>query len=174
MTSPVPAGKTVWYQKHMAHHLEPDDSLSWTQDLMNCLLIRTPAEVISSFSKKNELTDVGELGYMQQIQLYRYHNNKLPVVDAQDILQDPNGVLSNLCTRCGIPFEEAMLSWAAGPHPADGIWGKYWYDQLWSSTTFKPYIQKEVAVPSALAAMVDECMPIYEELYQARITANDP
>jgi len=164
----------VWYQKHMAHHLEHDDSLAWTKDLINCLLIRTPAEVVSSFSKKNELTDVNELGYLQQIQLYRYHNNKLLVVDAQDILQDPSGILSNLCARCGIPYEKGMLSWAAGPHPADGIWGKYWYDQLWSSTTFKPYIQKEVAVPSALAAMVDECMPIYEELYQARITANDP
>jgi len=140
--------------------------------LMNCLLIRTPAEVISSFSKKNELTDVNELGYLQQIQLYRYHNNKLPVVDAQDILQDPSGVLSNLCAQCGIPFEEAMLSWAAGPHPADGIWGKYWYDQLWTSTAFKPYVQKKVTVSSALATMVDQCMPLYEELYQARITAN--
>jgi len=66
ITSPVPAGKTVWYQKHMAHHLEPDISLSWTKDLMNCLLIRTPAEVISSFSKKNELTDINELGYLSK------------------------------------------------------------------------------------------------------------
>jgi hypothetical protein len=170
---PVPAGKKVWYQKHMAHHLEHDDSLAWTKDLINCLLIRTPAEVVSSFSKKNELTDVNELGYLQQIQLYRYHNNKLPVVDAQDILQDPSGILSNLCARCGIPYEKGMLSWAAGPHPADGIWGKYWYDQLWSSTGFKPYVQKKVTVSSALAAMVDQCMPLYEELYQDRITTNE-
>jgi hypothetical protein len=170
---PVPAGKKVWYQKHMAHHLEHDDSLAWTKDLINCLLIRTPAEVISSFSKKNELTDVNELGYLQQIQLYRYHNNKLPVVDAQDILRNPSGILSNLCARCGIPYEKGMLSWAAGPHPADGIWGKYWYDQLWSSTGFKPYVQKKVTVSSALAAMVDQCMPLYEELYQARITTNE-
>jgi hypothetical protein len=170
---PVPSGKKVWYQKHMAHHLEHDDSLAWTKDLINCLLIRTPAEVISSFSKKNELTDVNELGYLQQIQLYRYHNNKLPVVDAQDILRNPSGILSNLCARCGIPYEKGMLSWAAGSHPADGIWGKYWYDQLWSSTGFKPYVQKKVTVSSALAAMVDQCMPLYEELYQARITTNE-
>ena len=99
ITSPIPAGKNVWYQKHMAHHLEPGDSLDWTQGLMNCLLIRTPAEVISSFSKKNELNDESELGYLQQIQLYRYHNNELPVVDAQDILRDPSGILSNLCSN---------------------------------------------------------------------------
>ncbi len=172
ITSQIPAGKKVWYQKHMAHHLEPGDSLDWTQGLMNCLLIRTPAEVISSFSKKNELNDESELGYLQQIQLYRYHNNELPVVDAQDILQDPSGILSNLCAKCGIPFEKGMLSWVEGPHPADGIWGKYWYDQLWSTTGFKPYVQKEVTVPSALSTMVDRCMPLYEELYQARITAN--
>jgi hypothetical protein len=129
--------------------------------------------VISSFSKKNELNDERELGYLQQIQLYRYHNNKLPVVDAKDILQDPNSILSKLCSKCGIPFEKGMLSWAAGPHTADGIWGKYWYDQLWSTTGFKPYVQKEVTVPSALSAMVDRCMPIYNELYQARIKANE-
>jgi len=173
ITSTIPSGKKVWYQKHMAHHLEPEDSLDWTQGLMNCLLIRTPAEVISSFSKKNELTDASELGYLQQIQLYRYHNNKLPVVDAQDILQDPSGILRNLCARCGIPFEKGMLSWAAGPHPADGIWGKYWYDQLWSTIGFKPYVQKKVTVSSKLAAMVDLCMPLYEELYQDRITTNE-
>ncbi len=57
-------------------------------------------------------------------------------------------------------FEEEMLSWAAGPHPADGIWGKYWYDQLWTSTAFKPYVQKKVTVSSALATMVDQCMPL--------------
>jgi hypothetical protein len=95
------------------------------------------------------------------------------VVDAQDILEDPSGVLSNLCARCGVPFEEAMLSWAAVPHPADGIWGKYWYDQLWSSTAFNPYVKKKVTVPSELSAMVEQCMPLYEELFQARITANN-
>ena len=36
----IPNGKTVWYQKHMAHHLDPADNLSWTNNLMNCLLIR--------------------------------------------------------------------------------------------------------------------------------------
>ena len=173
ITSQIPSGKNVWYQKHMAHHLEPGDSLDWTKGLINCLLIRTPAEVISSFSKKNELNDERELGYLQQIQLYRYHNNELPVVDAKDILQDPKSILSKLCSKCGIPFEKGMLSWAAGPHTADGIWGKYWYDQLWSTTGFKPYVQKEVTVPSALSAMVDRCMPIYNELYQARIKANE-
>ena len=172
ITSPVPAGKTVWYQKHMAHHLDPGDSLAWTKSFMNCLLIRTPEEVVSSFYKKNDLSNVSELGYAQQIQLYRYHSNKLPVVDVHDILQDPKGVLSNLCSRCGILFEESMLSWKAGPHSADGIWGKYWYDQLWSSTAFKPYVRKEVKIPSTLTAMVNECMPLYEELYQHRITAN--
>ena len=122
ITSPIPSGKNVWYQKHMAHHLEPGDSLDWTKGLINCLLIRTPAEVISSFSKKNELNDEKELGYLQQIQLYRYHNNELPVVDAKDILQDPKSILSKLCSKCGIPFEKGMLSWSVGPHTADGVW----------------------------------------------------
>jgi hypothetical protein len=31
-----------------------------------------------------------------------------------------------------------MLSWAKGPHPADGIWGKHWYNAVWTSTGFGP------------------------------------
>ena len=29
ITGPAPGGKTVWHQKHMAHHMQPDFGLGW-------------------------------------------------------------------------------------------------------------------------------------------------
>ena len=44
-----------------------------------------------------------------------------------------------ICSVFKIDYKKEMLSWNKGPHPQDGIWGKYWYDTLWKSTTFSLY-----------------------------------
>ena len=55
LVNQIPDNKSVWYQKHMAHHLDPKDNLQWTNNLMNCLLIRNPKHVIASYVNKNHL-----------------------------------------------------------------------------------------------------------------------
>lgn len=35
------------------------------------------------------------------------------IVDSRHIQSDPEGVLSELCTQCNIPFDENMLEWPA-------------------------------------------------------------
>jgi len=50
---PLPDGKTIFYQKHMALHTAYDEiSLDWIDDLNNCFLIRNPRAVVSSYLKK--------------------------------------------------------------------------------------------------------------------------
>src|SRR3954452_3608905 len=39
LLGPVPGGKPVWYQKHMAHHLLPGMGRDWLDGLRNCFLI---------------------------------------------------------------------------------------------------------------------------------------
>ena len=51
LTGPVPGARPVWYQKHMAHHLLRGDDLGFLDQLVNCFLIRSPREVIVSYSK---------------------------------------------------------------------------------------------------------------------------
>ena len=165
----IPKGKTVWYQKHMAHHLDPADNLTWTNNLMNCLLIRNPNHVIESFINKNELKDANELGYPQLLKLFQYHNNQIPIVDAKDNLLNPKEMLRKLCTLFKISFEENMLSWNQGPHPQDGIWGKYWYDRLWKSTTFSLYEEKKSIISDRYKDILEKCIVIYDELYEHRI-----
>ena len=38
----------------------------------------------------------------------------------------PAAVLEKLCAACGIAFDNAMLSWPAGPKPYDGAWAPHW------------------------------------------------
>ncbi|HEX6962643.1 MAG TPA: hypothetical protein VF175_12295, partial [Lacipirellula sp.] len=40
LTEPLPEGKSVFYQKHMAHHLLPGMELEWIDSLTNAFLIR--------------------------------------------------------------------------------------------------------------------------------------
>ena len=165
----IPDNKSVWYQKHMAHHLDPNDNLKWTDIFMNCLLIRDPNHVIASYVNKNYLMNMDELGYPQLLKLFQHHDNQIPVVDAKDILLNPEGMLRQLCSLFDIVFEETMLSWDKGPHPQDGIWGKYWYDKLWESTTFSLYEEKESIIDDTYKDILDKCIQIYDELYQYRI-----
>ena len=165
----IPNKKSIWYQKHMAHHLDPNDNLKWTNSFLNCLLIRDPNYVIASYIKKNDLKNIDELGYTQLLKLFQYHDNQIPIVDAKDILLNPEGMLRKLCFLFNIVFEEKMLSWDKGAHPQDGIWGKYWYDRLWESTTFSLYEEKESIIDDVYKDILEECINIYDELYQYRV-----
>ena len=46
-TGPMPGGATVFYQKHMAHHLLPDVDRGWLAPLTHAFLIRDPREMLA-------------------------------------------------------------------------------------------------------------------------------
>ena len=64
ITGLIPNNQKIWYQKHMAHHINNFDSLSWILNYKNCFIIRNPKYVINSYIKKNELNTVEDLGYI--------------------------------------------------------------------------------------------------------------
>jgi hypothetical protein len=94
-----------------------------------------------------------------------------PVIDSRDVLEDPRGVLSALCERLALPFEEAMLSWPAGKRESDGVWARHWYGNVEKTTGFGEYRANPAPLPDHLAAMYDECVVLYETLFEHRITA---
>ena len=42
LTHKVPNQKSIWYQKHMAHHLIDLSEINWIKKCQNCILIRHP------------------------------------------------------------------------------------------------------------------------------------
>jgi sulfotransferase family protein len=167
LTGPLPGGVTVYYQKHMTHHLLPEVGRDWIGELANAYLIRDPAHVVASYAKVRGAPDLADLGYAQQAEIFRAYGG--PVVDAADLLRDPPGVLRRLCQALGIPWTEAMLSWPAGRRDTDGVWAPHWYASVEASTGFAPYSSAPAAVPARLRPLVTAAMPYYEEMAAHRL-----
>ena len=163
----LPAGRSVYYQKHMTHHLLPGVGRAWIGRLANAYLIRDPALVATSYAKVRSAPTLADLGYVQQAELFRRYGG--PVVDAADLLRDPPGVLERLCAALDIPFDPAMLAWPPGRRDTDGVWAPYWYAEVERSTGFGRYAEKKSDVPAHLLSLVEEARPYYEALAHHRI-----
>jgi hypothetical protein len=170
---PVPGGKPIFFQKQMTHHLLPEIEREWIVDLVNCFLIRDPREVILSYIKKNPGPALEDLGFVQQCEIFNFVRNQTksipPVVDARDVLQNPEATLQLLCDAIGVSFDKSMLSWPPGLRETDGIWAKHWYDAVARSTSFQPYKSREGNVPDSVRDVYERCRECYEKLYQHRL-----
>ena len=172
ITGSIPDGKEVWYQKHMAHHNLPGYNLEWTQKLTNCILIRHPKDVILSYLEKYEIESAKQLGYDQQLELLHLLINldaPFLVLDASDVLKNPEGMLKLICKKLSIPFYIEMLSWPPGRRKNDGIWGKHWYGSVEDSTCFQSYVEKMGNLLPKHQDIYSTCLESYKELYLYRI-----
>lgn len=174
LTGPVPEGKTVFYQKHMAHHLLAYIERGWLDELTHCFLIRDPREMLTSLIKNLPRPRIEDTGLPQQVELVEYVTARTgrtpPILDARDVLEHPRDMLAALCGSVGVAFDETMLHWPAGRRDTDGIWAKYWYAAVEKSTGFERYRPKEEAVPDRLRALSDLCMQYYKQLSEIRLS----
>ena len=141
--------------------------------MTNCFLIRDPREVIASYVKKREHAALEDLGFVQQMEIFDFicaRTNTVPaVVDARDVLENPERTLRLLCDAVGVEFRESMLSWVPGVRETDGIWAKYWYTEVARSTSFRPYRKRDHDVPERFGAIHERCRECYDRLYQHRL-----
>src|SRR5262245_57428998 len=116
-------GKSVFYQKHMTHHLLPEIDRDWLSTVTNAFLIREPAEVVASFTRIVGSPRIEDTGLPQQVEIFDLVRRRTvrvpPVVDAKDVLQDPERMLRLLCNALDVEFTPSMLSWEAGPRDTD-------------------------------------------------------
>jgi hypothetical protein len=167
--APLPRGKSVFYQKHMTHHMLEGYDRSWILKLTNAFLIRSPERVLASYTQKWADVDLRAIGFVEQAEIFDMVAQKLgkspPVVDSDDILENPRGMLAALCRACGIPFDEAMLTWQPGPKPFDGVWAPHWYNAVWKSSGLEAQARKPLPeLPSELRKIADAAHPYYEGL----------
>lgn len=156
----------VLFVKNMAHHL---GGLDWAflAELHNVILTRDPTEMLPSLIRQVPEPDLEGTGLPMQVALLDaiLDQDQDPIVlDSRLLLTAPPAVLERLCHRVGIPFEEAMLSWPAGPVPEDGVWAEHWYHSVHRSTGFSPYRPKHESVPDRLVPLLAQATPLYERL----------
>ena len=161
---PLPPGVTIYYQKHMTHHLLPSVDRSALAGLRHAFLIRDPRSLLASYARVRSAPTLADLGLRQQAEIFEEFGG--PVLDSADLLAAPEPALRALCAALGVPFSAAMLSWPPGPRASDGVWAPYWYDSVRRSTGFVP-VRGPVPPPDLdpeLEPLLDECMPYYEKL----------
>ncbi len=173
LTGPISEGKQIFFQKHMTHHLLPEMDREWLGAVTNCFLIRDPREVINSYIKKREDPALEDLGFVQQAEIFdfvRTHTTAIPpVVDARDVLENPEGTLRLVCEAIGVEFSKSMLSWPSGLRDTDGIWARHWYGEVAKSTSFQPYHPTQSEVPQRFGEIHGRCRECYERLFAYRL-----
>ncbi len=165
--------RPVVFFKQMAHHLVEIDR-AFLAKTANVILTRDPREMLPSLRENIAQPTLRDTGYAMQTELLeelRELEQVPPVIVASELLTDPKSVLSELCRRLGIPFEEGMLAWKRGARPEDGVWAEHWYKNVHRSNGFERYRPKTAPFPHELEALYAECRPHYEALARVAIRA---
>lgn len=162
---------------HYTKHMWNDDFLD---HFNHSFLIRDPAKVITSMYKNWPDFVLDELAFLEQRQLFDRlidsTGNPPPVIDSDDLLENPAGIVEAYCNAVGIPFLDEALSWKPGDRNEVSWYdGGSWHKNLRDSDGLKPqkrgYININEA-PDRVKEMYDICLPHYQKLYKYRLTLN--
>lgn len=158
--------KPILFCKQMTHHLLNLD-LQFLSQTYNVILIRDPKQVLISYAKVISEPTLDDIGIRQSFDLFHFLSEKNfhhLVIDSEDVLRNPEKSLTALCENLGISFQPDMLHWKAGARPEDGVWAKYWYNNVHASTGFTPFEKDARALPPHLENIYQEAKTYYDFL----------
>ncbi len=162
-------GAAHMYQKHMTQHMIEAISRDWMETITNVFLLRHPARVISSFSKKYENPMLHDIGFQKQKELFRFLRDmgQSPiVVDSYDIRRFPEQTLKKLCLHLSLDFDPTMLCWETGGSSYDGVWAKHWYGAVHRSTGFSGPEGPLPDLPVKLRSLEQQALDDYDEMME--------
>ncbi|MCP4349358.1 MAG: sulfotransferase family protein [Desulfobacterales bacterium] len=162
---------------HCHNDLSKDDE--FLKRLTNTFLIRDPAKAIASYYAMNQKVTLEEIGYEQELKIFEKVadlTGKQPVViDADDLEDNPEGVVRAYCNALDIPFISESLYWDAGHKEEWDIWKKWHADAAKSCGIQKNMETFEVTIDNSdhLKSYYDYHLPLYEAMYKYRTVASD-
>ena len=175
LRGPAPSGSPIWYQKHMWHHMAGPVGYDDFAGFTHAFLIREPERMIASYLRKRETAAFENFGLDRQADFFEREADRLgyapPVIDANDVLTSPEGMLTRLCAALGIAWDPAMLSWAPGRRDTDGPWAPHWYAAVEASTGFGPPDNDPVQLADDARFLAERCRPYYQRLAAHKLTA---
>lgn len=158
--------KPVRFVKNMAHHMEVLQD-PFIDGAINIFLIRDPHQILASYAEVIGQPVMRDIGIAYQYALFcrlRREDADPVVVDSGLLLENPVAVLEKMCVRCGLPFEQRMAHWPAGPKPYDGVWAPYWYVNVHHTTGFEAQPTSKRTLPGHLHSLCAEARHFYEKL----------
>ena len=144
----------------------------------HAFLIRDPAKTIPSMHDKWPDFHEGEVGFAEQRALFEIlwalHGAPPPVIDSDDLLDDPAGVVEAFCGAVGIPFIAEALEWAPGGDPSEHSWwdGGSFHANLAESSGLarQPRAYPDIAdCPPRVRLAHRRALPHYDRMHAHRI-----
>ena len=154
------------FHKLMTHFLLGIDT-EFLSEVVNIIFIRNPEEIITSYSKVIPNPSMNDIGVKQQYELFldlEKRGIEPIVLDSKYLLKNPELMLSRLCKILDVSFDKKMLEWKKGARIEDGVWAKYWYENIHNSTGFLPYAKKAITLTGSNAELAEECLTYYKFL----------
>eukprot|EP00794_Sanderia_malayensis_P010752 gene10752-11902_t len=188
-------GVELVFSKDMAYCIDEhffDVIIDGLHHFKHSFLIRDPRKALPSLyraSVNKQLTgwdyfDPIEAGFQQMYDLFQFIVNRLGetpvVVDADDLLENPEETMQAYCEAIGINFNKKMLEWEPGPVPDWDVWSG-WHENALKSSGFKrqePDKKKIEAtdeyqrLPNIVRQTIERSIPQYEELCKHRVGKN--
>ncbi|MGI9499155.1 MAG: sulfotransferase family protein [Geminicoccaceae bacterium] len=165
------------FSKDFPHYVDHMWDAAFLSKFTHAFLIRDPAKTITSMYDKWPDFHEKEVGFAEQRALFdlimdRY-GTPPPVLDSDDLLEDPYGMVEAWCDAVGIPFLPEALSWEPGARDEVSWWdGGAFHANLRNSDGLKPqkrtYIDIERA-PDRVKAVYENVRPHYAYMHRHRL-----
>ena len=173
------AKKRPLFFKDMAAHCF--ENLVNDSDFLSCVtntfLIRDPAKTIASYYALNPDVSNSEIGCEQLCRLYRFtqeSTGRMPIiVDADDLEDDPAGLMESYCNSLGIKFLPHSLSWSPESSEKWKIWEGWHRDAAQSSGIVKnlEVFDETIENNACLRTYYEYHLPFYQVMYRERVRA---
>ena len=159
---------------HYVRHLWDNDFLD---RFRHSFLVRDPARVVTSMYRHWPDFLLEETAFAEQRELFDRladrHGAPPPVIDSDDLLHNPAGVVEAYCNAVGIPFIEAALSWEPGER-REVSWydGGSWHANLRDSDGLKPQPRQYLDIadaPARVREIYAAVLPHYRHLHAHRL-----
>ena len=163
--------------KDFPHYIEHIWDDAFLGHFRHSFLIRDPAKSITSMHAKWPDFHEKEVGVAEQRALFDRLSDQLgappPVLDSDDLLENPAEMVALWCEAVGIPFLEEALSWEPGARDEVSWWdGGSFHANLRNSDGLKPQTRKYVdiaEVPARVREACDRASPHYEHMRAHRL-----
>lgn len=166
------------FSKDFPHYVETIWTDAFLDQFQHSFLIRHPAKTLASLHRGWPDFTLKETGFLEQRALFDRLADRdgraPPVIDSDDLLRDPAGVVAAWCAAIGIPFLPDALHWEPGPRDEVSWWdGGAFHETLRRSDGLKPQTPRPAdptALPPFAQEIYAEVLPAYEALYAHRLS----
>ena len=114
---------------------------------------------------------LGQISNLEIIKGLKDHSFKMrSLQDAYDLRNNPKSILKQACKKLNISFTSKMLQWPSGPKEGEGVWGEYWYQNVWKTTSFVKQKKASIqTIGSTTKNLYEQAKIFYDKLYHYKI-----